>query len=68
MFESFKNKVIIKSTSETEKLGLARKIGDVFGQTTPSITEVEVIGKLEKDYAVNVYFEDLKISHWFDEE
>ncbi|MDD4604475.1 MAG: hypothetical protein PHF97_11810 [Bacteroidales bacterium] len=68
MFESFGNKVKIKTTSETEKLGLAGKTGDVFGQTTPSITEVEVIGKTEKDFAINVYFEDLKESYWFDEE
>lgn len=68
MFESFGNKVKIKSTPETEKLSLAEKTGDVFGQTTPSITEVKVIGKTEKDFAINVYFEDLKNSYWFDEE
>lgn len=68
MFESFGNKVRIKSTPETEKIGLAGKIGDVFGETKPSITEIEVIGNPEKDYAINVYFEDLKDSYWFDEE
>lgn len=67
MFESFRNKVKIKSTPETEKLRLAGKTGDVFGQPTPSITEVEVIGKTENDFAINVYFEDLEDLYWFDE-
>lgn len=68
MFESFGNKVKIKSTPETAKRGLAGKTGNVFGQTTPSITEVEVIGEAVNDFAVNVYFEDLKNSYWFAEE
>ena len=40
-------------------------IGNVYGETTPSDTKVEVIGKLETDYAVNVYFDTLDVSYWF---
>jgi hypothetical protein len=37
---------------------LAGLVGQVYGQTTPSITKVEVLGELREDYAVNVYFKD----------
>jgi len=68
MFDSFGNKVKIKSTAETTEKGLAGRIGEVFGQTTPSLMDFEVIGKTKKDFAINVHFEELKESFWFDEE
>ena len=67
MFDSFGNKVKIKSCPETEKKGLAERIGEIYGHTTPSLTEVEVIGQTDKDFALNVYFDDIKESFWFDE-
>jgi hypothetical protein len=66
MFDSFGNKVRIKDSPLTEKKGLAGKIGEVYGQTTPSVMEIEVIGTPKEDSAVNVYFDDLKTSYWFD--
>jgi hypothetical protein len=68
MFSDFGNKVKIKSTPETFKKGVANKVGEVFGQTTPSNMEVEVIGTPKEDFAVNVYFEDTNESFWFDKE
>ena len=67
MFDTFGNKVKIKSSPETETKGLAGKTGETYGHTTPTVTGVEVIGKTEKDFALNVYFDDLKESFWFDE-
>jgi hypothetical protein len=62
---SYGDNVRILRTTETERLGIAEMIGNVYGETTPSETKVEVIGKLESDYAVNVYFEALSMSYWF---
>jgi hypothetical protein len=68
MFDTFANKVRIKRTPETEEKGLAEKVGEVFGQTTPSMMDFEIIGNLKEDFAINVYFEDLGESYWFSEE
>jgi len=57
--------VRIRRTPETERLGIAEAIGNVYGETTPSETGVEVIGELVSDYAHQVYFESLKKSYWF---
>ena len=56
--------VRIRRTPETERLGIAESIGNVYGETTPSETHVEVIGQLKSDYALNVYFDSLKKSYW----
>jgi hypothetical protein len=68
MFDSFGNKVRIKSSLETEERQLAGKIGEVYGQTTPSMMDLEIIGTQKEDFAVNVFFEDLDESFWFDSE
>ena len=65
---SFGDTVRIKTNPVTQGLGLAEKIGVVYGQTTPSATNVEVIGELKEDYAVNVHFDDLNKSFWFIED
>jgi hypothetical protein len=62
---SYGDNVRVLHTTETERLGIAELIGNVYGETTPSETKVEVIGKLEFDYAVHVYFESLNLSYWF---
>ena len=68
MFDTFGNKVRIKRTSETVEIGLADKEGEVYGQTTPSMMDIIVIGTLREDVAVNVHFEDLDESFWFAED
>src|SRR4030095_3412902 len=56
----------IKSSQQTVEKGLAGKIGEIFGETTPSMMDFEIIGTPKVDYAVNVYFNDLGESFWFD--
>jgi len=65
MFDTFGNKVKIKTSPETEKKGLAGKVGEIFGQTTPSMMDFEIIGILKEDVAINVHLEELDESFWF---
>jgi hypothetical protein len=62
---SFGDNVRIRSSPETESKGLAGLTGQVFGQTTPTVSGVEVIGEASSDYAINVFFDDRKESFWF---
>src|SRR5687767_413951 len=62
---SFGDNVRIRPSVETESRGVAGLVGQVYGQTTPSVTGVEVIGEITSDYAINVYFEDRHESFWF---
>jgi hypothetical protein len=64
----FADRVRIKTSEETERLGLAGREGQVYGWTTPSATGVSVIGSPANDQAVNVHFEDLDESFWFAED
>lgn len=59
------DKVRIRSSVETESKAVAGLEGQVYGQTTPSQTGVEVIGEITSDYAINVYFKDRDESFWF---
>jgi hypothetical protein len=61
---SFGDNVRIRSTPETESRGIEGLRGQIFGETTPSVTGVEAIGTLRTDYAINVYFADRKDSVW----
>ncbi|MFN0303060.1 MAG: hypothetical protein ACKVQU_22200 [Burkholderiales bacterium] len=61
---SYGDNVRVLRTAETEQLGIADLIGNVYGETTPSETGVKVIGRPEVDYALNVYFETLDSSYW----
>jgi hypothetical protein len=62
---SFGDNVRVRLTSLTQQLGLAGLIGNVLGETTPSVTGVEVIGEYPKGQAIRVYFEDRKKGFWF---
>jgi len=55
----------MKSTAETEKLGLAGLCGPVYGQTLPSASGVEVVGMPSNNLAINVYFEGRDEQIWF---
>jgi hypothetical protein len=61
---SYGDNVRIHRTAETERLGIADMIGNVYGETTPSESKVRVIGRPEVDYALNVYFDTLDSSYW----
>ncbi|MEQ8856775.1 hypothetical protein [Gimesia sp.] len=62
---TFGDHVRVLSASETDERGLAGKCGQVYGETTPSVTGVEVIGEAREDYALNVFMEDLDSDFWF---
>lgn len=62
---SFGDNVKIRSTPKTKRLGLAGLHGQVYGETMPSVTNVEVIGELKEDYALNVFFKNRNKSFWF---
>ena len=65
---TFGDNVRVLTTPETEANGVAGKLGSVYGETTPSHTNIEVIGELKEDYAINVFFEDIDKSIWFTSE
>jgi hypothetical protein len=66
---SFGDNVRVRSTPLTEKLGLASLIGPVFGLTVPSSSGVGgIIGGTEKDFAINVMFDERNEAFWFAED
>jgi hypothetical protein len=62
---SFGDNVRIVATPLTTAHGLAAAFGEVHGETTPSVTGVDVIGVLTSDYALSVYFADREEGFWF---
>lgn len=62
---SFGDNVKIRKSQITDKLGLTGKIGQVSGETTVSVTDVDVIGQIEEDFAFSVFFEDEDTQYWF---
>ncbi len=61
----FGDRVRILDTGATRAVGLAGLSGVVYGETTPSTTNVEVIGNVKNDYAINVYFDQSAKQFWF---
>ncbi len=57
--------VRIRVTPSTEAAGVAGRIGNVAGFTTPSMTGVEVIGEVKEDLAFSVMFENPHMQLWF---
>ena len=64
---SFGDKVSIRRAKATEGKGVAGQTGIVYGQTTPSVTRVEVIGDVSADYAIAVMLEGRSEALWFAE-
>ena|ERR1051326_7800035 len=62
---SFGDNVRVASTPLTVSLGLAGLTGQVYGDTTPSVTGVKVIGDAAANYAINVQFDGRGESLWF---
>jgi len=62
---TFGNNVRVRETPATQAAGVAGLTGPVYGETTPSVTGVDVIGDLNVDYAINVNFEERGESLWF---
>jgi hypothetical protein len=62
---SFGDNVRVRDTAETRAAGIASLSGAVFGETTPSVTGVDVIGEATRDYAINVFLDERDESLWF---
>ena len=62
---SFGDNVRVATTPLTTALGLAGLNGAVYGETTPSVTGVEVVGEATDDYAINVQLDGRDESLWF---
>jgi len=62
---AFGDNVRVLSSPETDEKGLSGKTGQVYGETTPSVTSVEVIGEAKEDYAINVSIEEVGSEFWF---
>jgi hypothetical protein len=65
---SFGDNVTILESDETNELGIAGEVGQVYGETTPSVTGVSVIGKTDEDYAINVSIEGRDEEFWLSPE
>lgn len=61
---SFGDNVRVRSTPETESSGIAGLRAQIYGEMTPSIDAIEIIGTLQSDYAISVYFDDRKEQLW----
>ena len=57
--------VKIATTPETIDLNVNGLIGQVYGITTPSSTQIDYVGYTDEDRAINVWFEDKKEAIWF---
>lgn len=68
MQPSFGENVQVRTTAETEEAELAGLKGQVYGVTTPSVTDVGVIGSPVGDLVFNVHFEDRCQGFWFSPE
>lgn len=62
---SFGDNVRIRATNETEAAGVAGLTGQVYGETTPSVTNVDVIGSPSTDFAIAVHIEQRDETLWF---
>ena len=62
---SFGDNVRIRATKETEAAGVAGLKGQVYGETVPSVSGVEVIGTPSADFAINVHLEERGEGFWF---
>lgn len=56
--------VKVRSSPETDAIGISGKIGQIYGETTPSLTGVDVIGGINEDYALHVSIEGNDETYW----
>jgi hypothetical protein len=63
---TFGDRVRVKASQETTELGFAGRVGQVYGETVPSLSGVgPAIGDRGDDPAVSVVFEDTAEQAWF---
>jgi hypothetical protein len=64
MIIEFGDMVKFVDNETTRKAGVAAKEGTCLGFTTPSVTNIEFIGKTETDYAISIELSDTKEIVW----
>ena len=64
MTAGFGDNVRIVNCPETRAKGIDGLVGSVFGETTPSVTGVDVIGDAANDFALNVHIEGVEDEIW----
>lgn len=64
MLAGFGDNVRIIDCPETRAKGIAGLVGCVYGETTPSVTGVDVIGNAADDFALHVNFEEIEDEIW----
>jgi hypothetical protein len=64
----FGDNVRVRYAPSTEAIGIAGHVGQIYGETTPSVTNPEVVGELLRDYAINVSFPELGRDIWLAEQ
>ena len=62
---TFGDNVRVRDTIATRTAGVAGLTGSVYGETTPSVTGVDVIGEVTGNYAINVHFDERGEALWF---
>jgi len=60
----FGDRVRIRETTVTQSAGIAGLEGDVFGESVPSASGVEVLGPAPDDFVLNVFIEERKQGYW----
>ena len=65
MSVQFGDNVRVRESEETVEAGVSGRVGNVSGVTTPSVTGIQVIGRLEQDLAFHVLFDDSDEGCWF---
>lgn len=61
----FGDRVQVRDTAPARALGIVGLVGLVLGETSPSVSGVEVVGSPGGDFALNVELEDGAGSFWF---
>jgi hypothetical protein len=62
------DRVRVRSAPATEAIGIAGRVGQIYGETTPSSTNVKVVGEHARDYAISLHFTDPNFDVWIAEE
>ena len=62
---SFGGNARVRHTATAQAAGVAGFTGRDYGKTTPSVSNVDVIGGIADDHAINVDFEERHESLWF---
>lgn len=64
MIIEFGDKVKFVDNEITRRVHVAKKEGTCLGFTTPSVTNIEFIGKTTTDYAISIELDDTKEIIW----